>query len=115
MAAQGTTSGQLGLSCWEILFRDAVFFVLRPKNAIHGIWCSTARLVIMANLHLSQQSNSKQIQATEQQPESSHHQRPMRGHDRNMAQEFFDSQPENDSSPSEDAHHAKAAKEMQRP
>jgi hypothetical protein len=35
------------------LFRDAVFFVLRTKNAVDGVWSAVAGFVVVADLHFS--------------------------------------------------------------
>src|ERR1700728_2945127 len=55
---------QLGLYPADLL-GDAVFFALRAEDAIDGIRSAAAGLVIVANLHFSEQANGQQIQATE--------------------------------------------------
>ena len=92
------------------LFRDAVLFVLGAEDAVDGVGGAAAGFVVVADLHFAQQADRQQIQAAEQQAQSGHHQRAVRGHHRDVAQEFFHSQPEHDRAAAENAHHAECCR-----
>src|SRR5271165_2827412 len=96
------------------LLRDAVLFVLRAQDAVNGIGRAAAGFVVVPDLHLAEQADCEQIQPAEQQAESGHHQRAVRGHHRHVAQEFLYAEPEHDRGAAENAHHTEAAEKMQR-
>ena len=54
---QRAAYGLLNAGCCDVtmqyLFRDAVFFVLRTKNAVDGVWGAVAGFVVVADLHFS--------------------------------------------------------------
>jgi len=63
-ASQPRARGSIGLLnvgyCdvkMQHLFRNAVFFVLRTKNAVDGVWSAMAGFVVVADLHFSQQAD----------------------------------------------------------
>ena len=76
-----------------------MFFVLGAEDAVDGVGGAAAGLVIVADLHFAEQADREQVQATEQEAESGHHQRAVFGHDRDVAQEFFQTEPENNPLP----------------
>ena len=96
------------------LFRDAVLFVLRTKHAVDRVGSAMAGFVVVTDLHLAEQADGEQIQSAEQQAESQHHQRAVRSHYRNVAQELLHSQPGYDGAAAEQAKQAEGAEEVQR-
>src|SRR5208283_396713 len=97
------------------LFRDAVLFVLRTQHTVNGVRGAMPGFVVVAHLHLAQQSDGEQIQSAEQQAERQHHQRAVRGHDWNMTQKLFYSQPCHNRAAAQQAEQAEGSEEMQRP
>ena len=95
------------------LFRDAVLFVLRTKHAVDRVGSAMAGFVVVTDLHLAEQADGEQIQSAEQKAEGQHHQRSVRSHDRNVAQEFFHSQPAYESAAAEQAEQAEGPEEVQ--
>ena len=90
-----------------------MLFVLGAQDAVHGVRGTATRFVVVTDLHLSKQADGEQIQATEQEAESSHHQRAVFAHYRDVAQEFLQAEPEHDAAATEDTHHPDAAEEVQ--
>ena len=62
-----------------------MLFVLGAENTVDRIRGAAAGLVVVVDLHFAKQADGEQVQTAEQQAESSHHQRAVRRHDRNMA------------------------------
>jgi hypothetical protein len=68
----------------------------------------------VADLHFAQQSDREQVQPAEQQAESQHHERPVRSHDRDVAQELLRAQPQDNGAAPKHAGHAESSEEVQR-
>lgn len=96
---------------WK-LFRDAMFFVQRTKHPVDGIRSAVSGFVVVADLHLAEQPDGEQVQSAEQQAESQHHQRPVRTHDGNVAQELLYPEPGYDGAATEEAEEAEGSEEV---
>src|ERR1700733_3795168 len=91
-----------------------MLFVLRTKNAIDGVRSAMTGLVVVADLHLAEEADGEQVQSAQQQAERQHHQRPVRSHYGNVAQELFSSQPGDEAGASEQTEQAEGAEKVQR-
>ncbi len=90
-----------------------MLFVLRTKHAVDGVRRPVTGFMVVAHLHLAQQSDGKKIQSAKQQAESEHHQRAVGGHNRDVAQKLLQPKPRNDSAAAEQADQPEGSEKVQ--
>src|SRR5579859_736823 len=87
---------------------------LRAQHAIHGIRYPPRGFVIVADLHLSQQSQRKKLDAGHDNDRSEDEQRTMHVHDVGVVYEVVEDQPEGDERSRKNAGCSEGAEEVQR-
>ena len=90
-----------------------VFFTaLSAKDAVDEVRRTPGRLVVVAHLHLAEQSDSQHVQASQEKNCGKDHERAMLGHHIGVVQEFFNQQPNRHTASREQAEHPYGAEEV---
>src|ERR1700690_1218181 len=89
-------------------------FALRAQDAIDAVRGAVRGLVVVTNLHFSEQTYRQHVEASEQEYSREQHQRPELIHDIGVVQDLLQHKPEGNGTARHDAEHSNRAEKVER-